>query len=390
MSSSPLPRSFWNAMAWMFLLACQPDGPALEFAIDDDVGVVELADRAAPGDVDVSDAEPDATSEVIADAGQDADSSSNLTIMTLNVGTRLLAPDPDDVNSVHYLRRVANAEYEDFIGARVRAMEPDLVALQEVLPPESCSSFIEEDPARTCFEADRRPDAVSRLLGPSYAVVCDGRKRTSCLGVRRGFGTLASAMASMISEVPMETALLPLPECDLVGGGCDEEHCDDESSASFVEVETTFGPVRVVAVALNGGGIGAGRYFAGQACRIGQLDQAFAFVAPGQKSLVLGDFSFDSDLEIHAQAKAHWDAMVGVGRLLTEHDARGLDGRRISTTTTERGGEDHVLSNFALGRCEVLGDPTFDASFDFSTLPAGAADRGRLDHRAVFCRLSSL
>jgi hypothetical protein len=70
-------------------------------------------------------------------------------VLTYNIGNA-------DDKEPHYPLRLSYQSYEDYVAARIRALDPDVAFLQEVLARNLCDKFSESDPKRTCFDP-RRP-----------------------------------------------------------------------------------------------------------------------------------------------------------------------------------------------------------------------------------------
>lgn len=79
------------------------------------------------------------------------------------------------------------------VGAAIRALEPDLVFLQEVTPYAMAVGRREWHPRRVGYRAANRQvhDQIRRLLGSEYTIVCDPHRGTECVAIRRGVGRFA-------------------------------------------------------------------------------------------------------------------------------------------------------------------------------------------------------
>ncbi len=373
-------------------------GPGLELSVDDDVGpgrqpetagTPAPAGDARPGAADVPDARTgeaggaaDAGGSSAADAaGADAATPDrgrpgDLVLASLNVGT------PNLTDPV-YLRHISHQGYEDFIGARLRDLDADVVALQEVLPASVCAAAAEADSNRTCHQADVRPTQAERLLGPDYQIVCDAGRQTVCLGVHRRIGIPATSVR--------QTAPAPLGTCSVGANTCDESMCDEDTSVNRLDLQTPGGPLTVGFFALNAPGTGLNGAYSGHTCRIGQLDALFALVAgaPAGRVVLLGDLAFDPEDALGGGATERFRAALVPAGPYTDLAPRDASGARLATAIGPGpvGGHDTALVAGLEGACEVVGSPTLDAPFDVGSLPGGAADTGRLDHRAIRCRI---
>lgn len=319
-----------------------------------------------------------------------------LRVMTINVG--------NGEDEGPYALRLTHQAYEDWVGSRIRALAPRIVALQEVLPRHTCVDDGEawEDDARyTCFEADVREDQVRRLLGPDYSIVCDAVASVDCIGVHVDFGTIEGLAAG--AYAPEWSGTLPFPEgfrrCDFVGNGCLEKRatCDRESSVMQARVVTALGD-EIQVVHMHPSAFG-------QACREHQLADGLRVAReakaadPDVKLMVLGDWNLDPDRLNRPVEEVLYYSHVGPGQLLREHDERDEECARVPTGPFDLGTLDHVTTDFARGFCAVQ-HPThvplgadaprgrFDDDFgDWDVFEDGEEDDLRLDHATVICDL---
>ncbi len=312
-----------------------------------------------------------------------------LRLMTWNIGN-------PDARDPHYALRLKQQSYEDFVRDRILAFEPDVVFLQEVLSPAQCESFVERDPTRTCYDAARREPSIRRLLGPDYSIACDARRQVECIGVETSFGRIAGVPLGDLVLDAAETPDLPLAPCERTRGECSDERCDAESSVSAVRVETRRGPLRLVHVHPMAPGKSAAGVFWGEPCRYAQLRQVFERLASFGPGVVAGDFNLDPVRLIGARESALWSRNVGEGRRFRDLTPSAADDTAYGTRRGSFGiATDHVLVERGAGVCTVHGhgigaDPgtdPLDADFDWSQLPGGERDAGRIDHFAITCEL---
>ncbi len=328
------------------------------------------------------------------DAGDDAGAGLEpFRLLSYNIGN------PDDAEP-NYPLRLSYQDYEDSIGQTIRDLEPDIVLLQEVLPPQTCNAFEETDAARTCYDADNQPTAAERVLGDDYSIACDARLHIECVGVRTGFGSIEGLELGGFSLSGAETPALPLESCNYAAGECNDEFCDAESTVSAVTVEAAGETIRVVHLHPNAAGFTDGRVYTGAPCRALQIEQAFegldgsdeaALVGSGN-AIVAGDFNLDPTRFVTDDELAVWDRNIGPG--LRFSHLNPVDPETGDLYPTRRGlpvAIDHVVADAFTGDCEVFseagGSATLDADFKFDALPGGEEFPGRIDHFAVFCTL---
>ncbi len=310
-----------------------------------------------------------------------------LRVMTYNIGN----PDADEP---HYPLRLSYQDYEDFMGEKIRELQPDVVLLQEVLSNgDTCAAFEETDAERTCFNFGNRLEPVRRLLGDDYSTLCDQNLQTECVGVRNGFGEL---------EGTMETLPLPLPPCHWAARDCGSEKCDRESTVSAVTVTTPQGSFRLVHLHPHAGFFdGILDFDTGGSCRSLQFRQAFeGYEGEGPliattTTLIAGDWNVDESFESPAEREV-LEAHVGCETRFRYLNPVGEDDSFAPTMRTTAFALDRVAVDEGIGTCTVYGpeeDGSFledplDVAFDFSVLPDGENSEGRIDHFAVVCDIT--
>jgi len=320
-------------------------------------------------------------------------------VLTYNIGN----PDADLPN---YALRLRDQDYEDYMGAQIRAVGADIVFHQEVLSPTHCATFTETDPAHTCYDSASRPPPIRRVLGDDYTVVCDQRRHVECIGVHVDFGTIEGVEPGGFVVDGAYTPPLPLAECDWAAGTCNDTNCDGESTVSAVTVLTEFAPLRVVHVHPNAAGVDANDdVYTGAPCRALQLQQAFEgvdgfgdepLVADGA-TLMAGDFNMDPVRLASDDEEALWARHVGAGNRFTDLSPVDENGDQHATRRAGLGlAIDHVLTDRAPGTCTVWGDDylgtdpgtlPLDEDFDWTTKPGGEFWIDRTDHFAISCDL---
>lgn len=273
---------------------------------------------------------------------------------------------------------------EERVAAGLAALDPDVVALIEVLPPGLCDGVTPRNPANSCtLEADGAPPQVQRLLAhDAYDVVCGDRNAWDCLAVRASLGSLAGCGGGYCGGIARS---VPLPD------GCD---------GGF---ETFVHDAEVAGLRLT---IGVGHPDSSDVgCRTAAVEQLFGAFAPAARGdragLVLGDLNLEPYRESDASVDA-WDDATGTdGPLrprsgLAEADPprftlRPFESAQLDPTGALPGNVelgdvgartlDHVLTTDELdGTCLTLGEAPGTERLEG---PAGG-----LDHRAIACELS--
>jgi hypothetical protein len=365
---------------------------------------------------------------------------SNLRILTINVGNGV-------VDAGHYSLRLAHQGYEEVIAAKIQALQPAIVGLQEVIPRGQCEAaaacpvvpdadgFCQAGAGYvceplTCTEVNERPDQARRLVGPNYSILCPGFTNggisaVDCLAIHDDFGRVVDyhddSLLPAGTDRPDWGADAPeqwsywLPEgfspCYYTEGDCrfKAKVCDAESSILWADIavapdyQTQIRVVHLHPTAL------------GDRCREHQLARAFEAAAArwdrdDARTLMLGDWNTDPERLVLPPEELLYYAYVGPTRRLHEHDERDQHCARVKTSPRFGGQRaaaiDRVVSDFAVGFCQVYDDrpssmhgttlPKFDGGLRPSSLPdtrdcaccyPGTIADAVMDHAAVICDL---
>lgn len=276
------------------------------------------------------------------------------TLLSANVGNTLLACEG-------YAYKLCRIDVEERIRQRIAARAPDVVVLQEVVGRHQCAAVDEEDPAFTCHDEHtaREPSQPHRLVGSGYTVACAERGGFDCVAVKRSFGALRGCDDDGDCE-PAETAPVV-------------EGCDPGFSISAVDVELPDGGRFRVVNAHPHSGFEA-------ACRAAQLQQLFDHLAGPGPTVVAGDMNLDPFADTD-ESVVVWDEHVGDGERFRYHSgpAEHEPPYPTSVNPLSTGVLDHVVSDFAEGSCETLGEAPGSERLD--------GGEG-MDHRALSCTLT--
>jgi hypothetical protein len=288
-----------------------------------------------------------------------------LTVVTANVGNADLFRCGNP-----YLYKLCVISVEQRVAAALASVRPDIVALQEVFDDDRCADIKEKDKGKVCYGYETREPRhqARRLLGPDYTIVCDNRSHFECIGVHKDAGAIPGCEPGGLCR---GTAMIAAPAPAV---------CDAHPAIFAVDAEIRGLPVRIV---------NAHPSASNRQCRTEQLQGLFQgyqgappVADPKRNMLIMGDLNLhpfsdftDSSIEI-------WRAYAGEGKDYyylsgpAEHDPPFPTnaGRTI----------DHVISNFAMGKCLTLGrapqTPRFDGTHG-DTDPAGT------DHSPIVCEL---
>ena len=292
-------------------------------------------------------------------------------LLQANVGTARL-------DAGRYVYKLNDVAAERAIAAGIVALDPDVVALQEVLPDHVCDAIDDEDggeddAGRACHVDVRAevPRQIDRLLPPAdWAVVCEPRQGYECVGVRRGRGVIVGSYRSAPAVV------------------IDDEGCDDGFTVGRVDVQldVQFGGGTVAV--LNGH-----PQSTNSRCRAAQVAQLFALDDDNDASdgvdaaVVTGDMNLDPfgfGLDEDDESVVVWNEHVG-----DDDDGRAFvyasgTAERLPPYPTTRGLFEAVLDHVAVragsGRCTTLGEAPGTILLD--------GERSVMDHRALNCAVS--
>jgi hypothetical protein len=326
-----------------------------------------------------------------------------------NVGNINVAPGACNDQAV----KLCLAPVEQRLAARLAELQPDVVALQEVLPalvcdppvkagdfgtpPESLSLL---NPQHLCSPGRRAeqpaPDQVDRLLPPAeWETRCNeplidlaAPERVippwDCVSVRKARGSIA------------QFRTLPGSAPGVVPG----ETCDNGFTVNVATLRVDGAPLQVTSAHPDSGGGRAG-------CRAEKLQRMFDALGgmrPSVPTVVAGDMNLDPYRTTDASTRV-WDAFVGAAGTTpyayrsgiaeadpapftssicgpSQEDPTGLvldgvsvpAGPCVSTL-------DHVAATpDVTGPCDTLGEPPGDSA----RLDGG----GGMDHRGIFCLLT--
>ena len=275
----------------------------------------------------------------------------SLRVLSANIGN-------NDLRCSRYVFKLCLKPVEDRVRESVRALAPEVVALQEISTAAQCEKKREGNPKKICAPQDRAEaeEQTRRILGPDYTIAL-AKGRYEAIAVKVSAGTIQGCAPGAICW----TEFLPeLPQ-----------GCDPGFSVSAVDAVLKGRAVRLVNV--HPDSIKRG-------CRTLELQQAFA-LASGPRNLMLGDWNTDpyhrkgEDVDAWKDGVAEHHFTVHSG--IAEHDPPYLTD--LVPWPWPDKTLDHVLSDFAQGTCVTLGVAPGTERLD---------DHGDLDHRALLCELT--
>lgn len=282
----------------------------------------------------------------------------SLTVLTVNVGNTAPWCWP-------YVVKLCRKDVETRIAQNLQALRPELVAIQEVLPPWLCEKYRLALPGSVCGGSNDIPQ-VRRLLGPDYTIVCETRNAFECIAVRTDAGKILG--------------------CDR-GALCETDRMDRQTASS--QLKGCRGSVSIMAATVQVKGrifdvVNAHAENRSPACRLASIRQIFesdSLVQEG-KALIMGDFNLDPWRE-DDESSRYWRQQVGENGSSNYVYHSGIAECQPPYPTLRypffTRTYDHVVSNFLLGVTQVLGESPGTSRLD--------GGRG-MDHKAVYGRLA--
>jgi len=271
-----------------------------------------------------------------------------------------------------YNHKLCQKRVEENISNNIRALQPDVIFLQELLHPSQCDGWTELDRRKVGFDKNNQSvsNQARRLLGSSYTIYCASRMRPEighpigmeCIGVHTNAGIIEGCQPGGLfySSEGLDS---PNPECN----------------PEFI-IMATMAKVRNITIKL----INAHPHSRERRCRDNSLEQLFEKVKEAQNvktnTIIAGDFNFDP---FHSVEKTPdiWKKNVGVfgsGKPFYYHSgiAEHVPPYPTASILVQKKTIDHVISNFAAGICSTLGEAPNTHRID--------GGKG-MDHRAIIC-----
>lgn len=276
-----------------------------------------------------------------------------LTVLTVNVGNTSPLCWP-------YFVKLCRRAVETRIARNLQAVNPDLVAIQEILPPWMCENRRFTPPGSACAGSTGVPQ-VRRLLGPDYTIVCETRNAFECIAVRTGAGEILS--------------------CD-PGALCHTDRFERQPEDCRHSVSIMAATVQIKGRTFDV--VNAHAENRSPACRLAAIRQVFepCGLVREEKALIMGDFNLDPWREDDPSIR-YWRQQTGTDSASDYIYHSGIAEREPPYPTLRypffTRTYDHVLSNFLTGATQVLGESPETARLDGGW---------GMDHRAVYGYLS--
>jgi endonuclease/exonuclease/phosphatase family metal-dependent hydrolase len=292
-----------------------------------------------------------------------SDGWSPIKILTANVGN------VDYSCRGKYNYKLCKVEVENKIKENISKINPDIVFLQELLHPSQCERWNEKSIKKVCHKNhnNKIPNQARRILGDNYSILCAARVKEDST-YPRGMECIAVNVAKgEIEGCPKGELCFSTENSDMPGNKCNPE---------FI-IMTTFAKINGVKIKL----INAHPDSLSKYCRDHSLSQIFSSLTD-EKAIIAGDFNFDpfNDKE---NSPIIWQQQVGSNNSRKPfHYHSGISEASPPYPTAyfllQRKTIDHVVSNFAIGKCKTLGEAPGTTRLD--------GGKG-MDHRAILCEL---
>lgn len=267
--------------------------------------------------------------------------------------------------SYPYIGALCSSSQEAILAERIAEIRPDIAVINEVVDARRCTEDTwAGDPNHICTGApEREPyQQARRLMGEGYTISCDDIQHFDCVAVRTERVTMEGCAEGEQCIDGSETPAHP-EACATIGG---------HTSVSRV-IARVDGVELVIVIAHPKNAISADQ----DPCRLAQYQQIFEQLVDGRPALLAGDFNMDPYRYPELfPSSVYWHTQVGAAQRFTAHNVV-----LPQPTPTFLGVAtiDYVLSDFAVGGCQVLGE-----SADTTRIDAPA---DTMDHRAVVCDL---
>jgi len=273
-------------------------------------------------------------------------------LLSANIGN-------SDIICIGYDWKLCLKSVEKKVTASIRAIDADIIFLQEVVPAEYCAKKKETKSGFVCHDFETRPEQekemARRVLGPDYTIAIT-KGAFEAIAVKKGVGHIKGCADGNLCVV----SGLPFPA-----------DCDQGFSITPVDIEIYGKQIRLI----NGHPDSISRR-----CRASELESAFQSIIPGQ-TLMAGDWNLDPYRDKDESAKVWKQNLERKNfRYLSgpSGNASGYFTEFLPLIDIPFKALDHVVSDFAQGACKVLGVSSGTKRLD---------GRFDLDHRAILCNL---
>jgi endonuclease/exonuclease/phosphatase family metal-dependent hydrolase len=284
------------------------------------------------------------------------DKNTSFSVLSANVGNLSLG-------CKNVLYKLCYKDVEERIATNIEYLSPDIIALQEVLAPWMCEEINEKSRHKVCSEHQPIPQ-IRRLVGDGYTIVCNSRNQFECIAVKEEFGEI---IGCPIGEICNDARTAQEIE------GCDNGFTISAATIKTRRTSTSFDIVNFHPQSTS------------PKCREMMISTALygsenaSPIAHEKNILLLGDFNLDPWRDQDDSVET-WNNFMKNGWSQTklnyhsgivENDPPYFTSFLFYKPRTL----DFVVSNFAEGVCQILGE-----SPNTQRLDGGKGT----DHRALF------
>jgi hypothetical protein len=316
-----------------------------------DAGPVDGADAGrGDGGVDAGGAGSDAGADAGLDGGFDGGPSA-IVVVTFNTGTGAtngVDGDGDSwtsteqgIGDTHYGNGLAWLDAIDGTAQFFAALQPDIVAFQEIFHPAECANIPSELHAGfVCETWDAgEPTVAQMVLGDGYQVACNLEKPDKCAAVKLSFGSFRGCDGGLC-----------LDHLD----GAEPSGCGNGSRIGRGTIDLAAGGELTVVLVHGTSGVSGDD----ADCRVAQTEQVFVDLdgepaANGARNIVLGDLNTDPIRAALLDSSARrWNDFVGDDKAFHWVSDIGFDAEPTYANSLNI---DHVISDVFTGSCRVPG-----------------------------------
>lgn len=283
------------------------------------------------------------------------DKTKSFSVLTANVGNLNLG-----CQSV--LNKLCYKDVEDRIASNIQTLNPDVIALQEVLAPWQCENLVEKNKKKVCFESQSIPQ-VRRLVGDDYSIVCNTRNQFECIAVRADVGEIIGCKKGAI--------------CNTARTALEISGCDNGFTISAASIKLNNGVVFDI--------VNFHPQSTDPICRAKMIllavdgNETTPPLIKEDKVILLGDFNLDP-WRGNDESTIAWKKIIDRGwggKDFNYHSGIAEKNPPYFTSLLlyRKRTLDLIVSNFAQGVCNVMGE-----SPNTSRLDGGKGT----DHRALF------
>lgn len=284
----------------------------------------------------------------------------SIRVLTANVGNSSIVCQP-------HLWKLCRKNLVEEISKNIQVLQPDIIALQELMPPWLCEKNPSKRVNHVCSDAlFLEIPQVRQIVGDNYTIVCESVWQFDCTAVRRDFAEIEGCTQGQLCYTARRDA--PLPGCD----------------PGFSTIAITIQTGSTVLDVIN-----AHPHSKDVNCRLDSLRQMLTQERKEgglwreDKVLLLGDFNIDPWRYQEDASLLFWDQNVGLEQKPFHYISGAAEKDPPLPTfflSLLRYTLDHVVSNAAEGECLVLGESPDTARLDGIV--------GGMDHRALLCSIN--